>query len=142
MNKIEKALLVAKVAHFGQIDKNGDDYINHPIRVSNLVESETEKIVAILHDVIEDTNLNYEFIETEFDSEIADAVFALTRQPKENYFEFVKRAARNRISKRVKFADIADNLNPDRLNMLDEKKTKKRLIEKYTKAKELLCQPN
>ena len=73
-NKIELAYAIASVAHKGQADKVGVDYINHPLTVSKNCNNEQEKIVALLHDVLEDTKVTKDDLLLFFDKEIVEAV--------------------------------------------------------------------
>ena len=107
----ELALKIATEAHEGQKRWNGDPYITHPIRVADSLEGPIEKIVAILHDTIEDTDVTANFLLKQgFNQEIIDAVVALTRIENETYREFIERIAKNDIACFVKIADIEDNL--------------------------------
>ena len=115
-NMLEKALLLATKAHEGQKDKAGNDYITHPIRVSQRCNSLKAKIVALLHDTLEDTFLTTDDFRKEgFDNEIIDAVISVTRRNGESYADFIARAAQNPIGKAVKIADLEDNMDIRRL---------------------------
>ena len=112
------ALDLAADAHQGQVDKSGNDYFEHPFRVSTLfIQSgdATAAIVSLLHDCVEDTWVTLGFLEDRFPEEIVDAVDALTRRESETYRQYIKRLCRNDIARRVKMEDIEDNLRPDRL---------------------------
>lgn len=90
---LERALEIATKAHKGQVDKSGAVYIFHPIRVAELCTTEEEKIVALLHDTIEDTSVTAEYLlEQGFPRTIVDAVLGVTRRDDETYEEFVRRA--------------------------------------------------
>jgi len=91
----EKAMEIATKAHKGQVDKAGSDYIGHPLRVAERLKDEKEKIVAVLHDTIEDTFVTPEYLaEQGFPQEIIDGVLSVTRQDGENYDDFVRRETR------------------------------------------------
>ena len=109
----EKALKIATKAHEGQKRKiGGGDYIEHPIRVSKRVLGDAAKIVAILHDVIEDTPVTaQDLLDAGFSKEIVEAVVALSKQEGETYKRFVRRAAENPLARMVKVADIEDNMS-------------------------------
>lgn len=110
---LDKALKIATAAHKGQKRKyNGEDYIEHPKRVSIRVMGETAKVVAILHDVIEDTKVTaQDLLDAGFSDEIVEAVVALTKIEGESYKKFVRRAAKNKIARLVKIADVEDNMS-------------------------------
>jgi GTP pyrophosphokinase len=118
--KLERAIELAASAHAGQTDKAGATYIRHPLRVMEQMDTENERIAAVLHDVVEDTRCDLSTIENEFGSEIREAVAALTKQDDEEYQEFVERAATNEIARKVKRADIEDNMDLTRLSELDQ----------------------
>lgn len=133
-----RAILLATWKHANVYDKGGKPYIDHPIRVSQRCKSMSEKIVAILHDVVEDTDVTYEELAyLGFEHYIVDGVRAVTRKEwdggKESYENFIDRCCRNDIGRAVKRADIADNTDPKRLHYLDEKFQNK-LVTKYAKA--------
>ncbi len=138
MTLLEKAIIIAVVCHRGQTDIAGQPYILHPLRVMLKMEKEKEKIVAVLHDTIEDTHLTFNDLrERGFDEEIIDAINSVTKQEGESYINFVKRAKRNVIGRNVKIADIEDNSDLSRIPNPTEKDYKRQ--EKYKNAiKELL----
>lgn len=110
MDDREKAYYIAKTAHFGQIDKAGNDYFKHPEKVASMVDSNDEKIVALLHDVIEDTPITLAFLESAgFNPNILEAVDAITKREKEDYDDYIKRVADNPLAKTVKLADMKNN---------------------------------
>jgi (p)ppGpp synthase/HD superfamily hydrolase len=119
---LAKAIALAAQAHLDQQDKNGDAYILHPLRMMFTLKTETEMIVAVLHDVIEDTDWSLDNLRAEgFSEEVVTAVDALTRREDETYDEFVARAAANPLSRTVKLADLEDNMNIRRLDHLADK---------------------
>lgn len=112
-----KALEIAYKSHKEQVDKGGNPYILHPIRVALHCEKEEEKIVALLHDVVEDTNVTIEDLKTEgFCQDILDAIAALSKVDVENYEQFIQRVAQNDIATCVKIQDLKDNMDTSRLN--------------------------
>lgn len=114
---IDLALRIATLAHAGQTDKAGKDYIEHPKRVSQRCTTTDARIVALLHDTIEDTCVTPPFLlEMGFPQRIVDAVLAVTRQQGETYDQFIDRAATNPIAREVKIADLLDNMDITRLN--------------------------
>lgn len=138
MSDYELALEIAKRAHAGQTDRAGEPYINHPLAVSQLVEGDQEKVAALLHDVVEDTPFTVESLRVLFGDTIADAVDLLTHNPEEEYFDYVKRAGTNPISRAVKIADLTHNSDVRRLKNPTEKDAKR--LEKYAKAMLILQQ--
>lgn len=121
MKLIEKALKIACAAHLGQTDKSGEAYILHPLRVMGKMDSMQEKLVALLHDVIEDSTHTSESLSKEgIPQVIIDAIEALTKIKGETYKEFIERVKQNDLAKSVKIADIEDNINVLRLNELSQ----------------------
>lgn len=119
---ISKALDIAKTAHRGQLDKGGNPYILHPIAVSQLVDSEEEKIVALLHDVVEDTDITLEYLKLAgFSDNIIAAVSVLTKQPGVSYDDYISKLKENPIAARVKVADITHNSDISRIPNPTEK---------------------
>ena len=106
----QMALQWAKAAHQGQKDKAGQAYILHPMHVAEQMETDAEKAVAYLHDVVEDTGVTLEDLRSMgFSDEIVDAVEAITRQDGESYDQYLQRVACNAIARRVKLADLRHN---------------------------------
>lgn len=113
--RIDKALAIAEEAHKNQVDKAGFKYINHPIYVASHCSSEDEKIVALLHDTVEDTELTIKEIRDEFGDIVANAVDAITHRNNESYDEYLTRLKQNRIAKQVKLQDILHNADISRI---------------------------
>ncbi|WP_438799333.1 HD domain-containing protein [Brevibacillus laterosporus] len=114
---MEKAIIIAIKAHAGQVDKGGNPYILHPLRVMLKMSTEEEMVAAVLHDVIEDTKVNaHDLIRAGFTESVIDAVIALTRQDGETYMDFIKRAKCNPIAREVKTGDIEDNCDLTRIS--------------------------
>lgn len=135
--KLYKAIAIATKAHEGQKDKSGNPYIEHPLRVAVMADTIEKKIVAVLHDVVEDTDITLEYIYEEFGPRVMDAVNAITHrshEPRPRYYERVKQ---NALAHSVKLLDIMDNLCEERLATLDEQ-TQVRLRAKYAMALEIL----
>ncbi|MBQ7057544.1 MAG: HD domain-containing protein [Bacteroidaceae bacterium] len=129
----DHALRIAIRAHEGQQDKSGREYVMHPIRVAERCKDTRAKIVALLHDTIEDTDVTIEYLRKEgFPEEIIDAVLSVTKQEGENYEDFVRRAARNAIGREVKIADLEDNMDIRRLKEIKEKDVAR--LRKYLSA--------
>lgn len=88
MATLERAIEIAKQAHAGQVDKGGNDYISHPLRVMEMGRTEDEKIVGVLHDVVEDSDWTFEMLEEEgFAPEIIEALRCLTKLSKDEDYE-------------------------------------------------------
>lgn len=111
---------IARKAHAGQKDKAGKDYINHPLWVSAHVEGGTyEKAAALLHDVIEDTNINaQDLLDSDIPYAVVRAVEILSKEKNESYFKYIARIRKNEISKRVKIADLKHNSQLKRLKSI------------------------
>ncbi len=119
MKDIERAILLATNLHRGQVDKSGNAYILHPLRVMLGFSDDLEMIVAVLHDVMEDCGYGVHELVDSFGREVADAVEALTRREDETYADFILRAKANPIARKVKIADIRDNLRPGAEHLRD-----------------------
>ena len=108
--------------HTGAVDKAGQPYILHPLRVMARLSTDTERIVAILHDVVEDSDVTLDDLRAEgFSDEIVDAIDHVTRREGESYEAFIERIAPHPLARRVKLADLADNMDVTRLVVLDER---------------------
>ena len=131
---LERAIEIAQEAHKGVKDKGGHDYIHHPMRVMHAMSNDQEKIVANLHDVVEDSDWTFDRLKEEgFEDSLIESLRCVTKySEEEDYQEFIKRAATNKIATKVKIADIEDNLDLSRLGTLTEKDLTR--IEKYKKA--------
>lgn len=133
MSLLETALKIATEAHSGQTERNGQPYIGHPLRVMERVETEEEKIVAILHDVVEDTAWTFEQLtKAGFPPHIIAALDCVTRREGEDYSAFVERSAANPLARRVKLADLEDNMDVRRLSEVTEKDRQR--LNKYLAA--------
>lgn len=116
MATLERAIALAASAHAGQVDKAGSPYILHPLRVMLAVDFEQAQIVAVLHDVVEDTAVTLEDLRAAgFDPPLIDAIAALTKSAGESRIEAAHRAAANPIARVVKLADVADNMDLRRI---------------------------
>lgn len=107
----KKALEFATKKHAGHKRRNGYNYIIHPIRVSQEVNTIRQKVIALLHDTLEDTETTYEELEREFGVEVADSVLALTHHENQPYEKYIEQVKMNQDAIAVKIADIADNLS-------------------------------
>ena len=134
---IEKALHIAVESHKGQTDKNNTPYIFHVLRVMHSVNTDEQKITALLHDVVEDTDWTFNKLKKEgFSNEIIEAIDSVTKRKGEDYFAFVNRSKNNIIGRIVKIADIKDNANIKRID--NPKKKDFERVERYKKALKIL----
>ncbi|MFH0736470.1 MAG: GTP pyrophosphokinase [bacterium] len=130
MSNLDTALALAIKVHANHTDIAGAPYILHPLRVMLKMKTEEEMIVAVLHDVIEDSDLSIGYLEKiGFSKEIVQAVQIVTRDETVNYDDYISNIQTNTIATKVKLADIEDNMNLLRLNTLDEKAVKR--LHKY-----------
>jgi (p)ppGpp synthase/HD superfamily hydrolase len=112
MPTLEHAIALAVEAHRGQVDKAGQPYILHPLRVMFRLETELERIVGVLHDVVEDTDLTFDDLRRMgYAEEALTALEGVTRRADETYEAFVERSLAQPVSRRVKRADLEDNLD-------------------------------
>lgn len=115
MATIEKALQIAAAAHEGQKDKEGLPYILHPLRVLSRVEGEEAQIVAVLHDVVEDTKVTLDDLRRAgFKEKVLEAVRCVTHLKDQPYADYVVGCKHNAIARQVKLGDLADNCRLDR----------------------------
>ena len=139
MGTLERAILIAAQAHLGQRDKGGAPYILHPLRMMMRMESEDAMMAAVLHDVVEDSDWTLEQLRAEgFSEDVLQAVDCLTRRDDESYDEFVARAQANAIARRVKIADLEDNMNVKRIGEMTPKDLAR--IKEYHRAWRALTQ--
>lgn len=131
-----KAMIMAYNAHINQTDKAGVPYIFHPIHLAEQMDTETECIVALLHDVVEDTDVTFEQLEKEFSSDIIKILKLLTHNKDDDYMEYIKILKENPIAKKVKIADITHNADETRLDKITEIDILRR--EKYKEALKIL----
>jgi guanosine-3',5'-bis(diphosphate) 3'-pyrophosphohydrolase len=117
-DELWKAVSIAIKAHAGQVDKAGEPYILHVLRVAQGVPFGNARIVAMLHDVVEDGAVTFYDLTFDFEEEIVFAVDAISRRRGESYSDYIQRCGRNDLALQVKIADVRDNLDPARLNRL------------------------
>lgn len=135
MNMLGRAIEIAATAHAGQTDKGGKPYILHPLWVMNKVRHLGEEfmIVAVLHDVIEDTKWELQdFIDEGFSQNVLLALNALTHAQGVNYDTYIKEISLNKIAKAVKLRDLEHNTKVTRLKGLRKKDFDR--LEKYHRA--------
>jgi len=138
MRKLERAIAIAVEGHSGQVDKAGEPYILHPLRVMLSCATEDERIVGVLHDVVEDCpGWTFERLREEgFSDTVLAALEAVTHREGETYEAFVERAAANPVGLRVKLGDLRDNCDMTRISTPTERDRAR--IEKYRRAIEII----
>ena len=134
MATLSKAIEIALLAHKGQKDKSGAEYILHPLRVMARGNTEVEKICGVLHDVVEDSEWTFESLADEgFTEEIISVLKCVTKESEnEDYDKFIDRVTKNPVAVKVKINDLLDNMDITRLEILDEQDLKR--LNKYLKA--------
>ena len=138
-NLYKKAVIIAQEAHKGQLDKGGNPYIEHPLYVASQVDTMELKIVAVLHDTLEDSDMTANDLKKEgFPERIVDAIVMLTHEDgdEEAYLDYIRRVATNTMAAAVKRADLMHNMDMSRIQKPTEKDLKRRA--KYEKAFGLL----
>lgn len=137
---LEKAIDIARKVHTGQVDKAGAPYILHPLRVMLHMESDEEKIIAVLHDVVEDgkdRGFTFDYLrKAGFSEEIIETLKVLTHDKSETYELYVEKIKLNPVARRVKIADLRDNMRIDRIHNPTKKDYMR--IEKYKQAMKML----
>ncbi|KAA2266105.1 HD domain-containing protein [Solihabitans fulvus] len=137
---LRDAVDIARRAHDGQVDKAGAPYIGHPLRVMQRVSGEHARMAAVLHDVIEDTEVTAaDLLAAGAPAEVVATVVALSKAPGEPMPDYLARVAADPVAVVVKRADIADNSSPPRIDRLDPA-TQVRLRAKYQTALSLLAE--
>lgn len=130
---LEHAIALAAKAHAGQVDKAGAPYILHPLRMMLRLETLDERMVAVLHDVVEDCGITLEQLRAEgFSDDVVAGVEALTRLEDETYEAFIERAGRSPLGRRVKLADLEDNSDLSRITSPTARDFER--LEKYRRA--------
>lgn len=130
---LERAIAIAATAHAGQVDKGGAPYILHPLKVMLRMTTLEERIVAVLHDVVEDCGISLDDLRKEgFSEEVLTAIASVTKVPGESYEDFVERAAQNPIGRVVKLADLEENSDLSRIALPSWEDLER--IEKYRRA--------
>jgi (p)ppGpp synthase/HD superfamily hydrolase len=133
MATLERAIEIAARAHSGQVDKAGEPYVLHPLRMMLAVTMPEARMAAVLHDVVEDTAVTLEELRGEgFPEAVLEAVEALTKRDSEDYEAFIRRVAPNPIAREVKLADLRDNSDLSRIAEPTERDRER--IRKYQRA--------
>lgn len=132
-----KAMRIAYDAHAGQVDKTGLPYIYHPIHLAESMSDENSVITALLHDVVEDTDITIDDLAREgFNERILTALQLLTHNPADDYMDYISRLSTCPLARKVKLADLRHNSDASRLEFIDEKMNQR--FEKYARAIRLL----
>lgn len=130
---LERAIAIAAAAHEGQVDKGGAPYILHPLKVMLRVNTLEERIVAVLHDVVEDCGVSLDDLRKEgFSETVLTAIASVTKVPGESYEAFVERTAQNPIGRVVKLADLEENSDLSRIAQPSWEDLER--VEKYRRA--------
>ena len=133
MATLERAIEIAAKAHAGQVDKAGQPYVLHPLRMMLAVTTPEARLAAVLHDVVEDTAVTLDELRAEgFPASVLEAVEALTKREGEDYEAFIRRVAPNPIAREVKLADLRDNSDLSRIAEPTERDRER--IRKYQRA--------
>ncbi len=133
MSNLDKAIAIASKAHAGQVDKAGRPYILHPLRLMLKFRNEDEMIVAVMHDVVEDSDISLDELKNSgFSEVVTQAIDCLSKRNGESYEDFILRIANNALARKIKVEDIKDNLDLTRIEHLDAKDLAR--VEKYHRA--------
>ena len=137
VTKLEQAIKVALEVHSGQVDKAGEIYLLHPLRLMFKFQTEDERIVAVMHDVVEDGEITLENLRLlGFSDSVVNAIDCLSRRKDEKYEDFISRISMDKLARKIKIEDIKDNLDLTRLGCVGDKELKR--IEKYHRSLKLL----
>ena len=136
-----KAMKLAYKAHHGQFDYNGIPYIFHPIHLAEQMDDEISCCAALLHDVVEDTDITMEELSREFPPEVIDVVKLLTHDDATPYYDYIRAIKENPTARKIKLADLAHNSNQSRCVGSDLPEEKLAFWkEKYAKATKILME--
>ena len=135
---VKKAVYVAMDCHRWEMDKGGYPYIMHPMHLAEQMNDEDSTVVALLHDVVEDSDTTFEdLVRYGFTETQIEAIRALTHKEGQDYMDYIRQQVKpNPIAKKVKLADLAHNLDYSRLGTLTDKDLKR--MEKYKTAMKIL----
>ena len=133
-----KAARIAYEKHHGQFDKIGMPYVFHPMHVAEMMDDEISTCVALLHDVVEDTDMTFEELEKEFPEEVIGPLRLLTHEKGEDYLEYVRGVKADNIALKVKKADMAHNTDEQRMKLLNSPEKEAYFRRKYGEAWKLL----
>ena len=135
--QLDKAISIAVGSHSGQVNDKAEPYVLHPLRMMFKAVTIEEKIIAVLHDVIEKTTIDLEYLRSAgFSDRIVLAIDALSRRPQENYDKYIDRVAENKLATKVKIIDLDDNISS--LNLGESQNIESDKFLKYQKARDTL----
>ena len=137
-DKTKKAIKLCYEAHAGQVDKSGLPYVHHPLHLAEQMSDEDTTVVALLHDVVEDTPYTLEDLKAmDFGPDIIEAIRVMTHDDSVPYMDYVREIAGNPIARQVKLADLAHNSD---LTRLDHEPTEQDMARyrKYQEARKIL----
>ena len=137
INDFNNAVIIATFAHLEQVDKAGANYILHPINVVSRVRGIKRQLVAMMHDVVEDTSITLDDLRPFFSDEIINALDGVTRRKDETYKEYIIRCKGNHIATDVKLADLDHNSLPERYTHIEPQKGYSMRM-RYSRAKQFL----
>ena len=133
----KKAMRIAYEKHKDQYDKSGVPYIFHPFHVAESMTDENTTAIALLHDVVEDTETTFEELETMgFGAKIIEALRLLTREEGQDYFSYIEKLSKNPLAVQVKLSDLRHNSDLSRLAVVTQKDRER--VEKYNKCTDYL----
>lgn len=135
-----RAMKLAYAAHEGQVDKCGQPYIFHPYHLAEQMDDEISTCVALLHDVVEDTDVTLEELEKQFPSEVVEGVRLMTHDPAVDYFDYVRAIKGHPVAQKVKLADLAHNSDESRFAGIEDatEALLSRRRQKYARARDIL----
>lgn len=135
-----KAMKLAYTVHEGQVDKCGQPYIFHPYHLAEQMDDETSTCVALLHDVVEDTDVTLDDLAREFPPEVVEGVRLMTHDPAVDYFDYVCAIKGHPVAQKVKLADLAHNSDESRFAGMDgvTEEFLSRRRQKYARARDIL----
>lgn len=137
----KKAIKLMFEAHKNQVDKSGIPYVFHPWHVAESMQDEDSVVVALLHDVVEDTNITIDDLKKEgFNSKVIEALEKMTHNKNTDYYEYIKTIGSNELATKVKIADLMHNMDYTRLEIIDKKAEEK--LKKYKKSLNYLLSIN
>ncbi len=137
MDDLDKAIKIACEAHKGQVDKAGQPYILHPLRLMLKFNKIQEQVVAVLHDTVEDSDITCEdLVDYGFSKSVIDAIDCLSKRKNEDYKDFINRIFPNELARKIKIEDIKDNLDLTRIESINNKDLER--VSKYHNALNVL----
>ena len=130
---LDMAIVIAVESHSDQFNSSGEPYVLHPIRMMVKANTIEEMIIAVLHDVIEKTSIDIEYLmDAGFSDKVVQAIDSLSRRPEESYDNYIDRVSKNKLATKIKIIDLEDNMSLLDTDKLDQKISSRNL--KYKKA--------